>query len=92
MRTQIDLGQRLFGGSARTESRQSPVRHGTAVGASSGGYVSVLFDGSAEPVSIACDGSFAAGQRVSVACADGVYKVISEATVEEIPVSFIEAL
>lgn len=75
MTTNIDRGRKLYG-KAKGGSRASSLRRGVTVGASSGGYVSVLLDGSDEPVTLACGVDLDAGQSVSVMNDGGTYKII----------------
>ena len=83
MATDIDWGRRLFGrprSASRTSSGNSAssLRHGVTTAASSDGYVSVLLDGSVDPVTLACRGSFSKGERVSVANDGGVYSIVND--------------
>ena len=82
----IDLAKSLAGVSRPTGFSRSgvggvtgasDVRHGTAQADSSGGSVSVLMDGSSEPVTLACVTPVRSGQRVSVVYQGGVYKVVA---------------
>ena len=77
MTTNIDWGRRLFG-RAKGKTRASSLRYGVTTTASSDGYVSVLLDGSADPVTLKCRGSFAEGERVSVANDGGVYSIVND--------------
>ena len=67
------FGEEMVGG----WSSPSTVRYGTAGSDSSGGKVSVVLDGSDEPVTLACETPVKSGQRVSVVYQSGTYKVVA---------------
>ena len=77
MATEIDLGRKLFG-KTRGGTRASSLRRGVTASSSNDGYVSVLLDGSADPVTLKCRGSFSEGERVSVANDGGVYSIVND--------------
>lgn len=97
MGNEIDLGQRLFGAYGKTaQAASSAIRRGTVVAASSGGYVEVLFDESADPVLIFCEGEYAEGQRMDVVYIDGEYAIMGGGgsngvdSVEKLPDGYVE--
>lgn len=76
MTTNIDWGRKLFG--KPKADKAARLRHGVTASASSDGYVSVLLDGSEEPVTLACSGSFDAGQSVYVVNDGGSYAIMGD--------------
>jgi hypothetical protein len=76
MTTNIDWGRKLFG--KPKADKAARLRHGVTASASSEGYVDVLLDGSEEPVTLACSGSFDAGQSVYVVNDGGSYAIMGD--------------
>ena len=76
MTTNIDWGRKLFG--KPKADKAARLRHGVTASASSEGYVSVLLDGSDEPVTLACKGDLEAGQSVYVVNDGGVYSIMGD--------------
>jgi hypothetical protein len=76
MTTNIDWGRKLFG--KPKADKAARLRHGVTASASSEGYVDVLLDGSDEPVTLACSGSFDVGQSVYVVYDGGSYAIMGD--------------
>jgi hypothetical protein len=77
MTTNIDWGRKLFG--KPKADKAARLRHGMTASASTNGYVDILLDGSDEPVTLACSGSFDAGQSVYVVNDGGSYAIMGDA-------------
>ena len=98
MTTLLDLSKRIYGKergfakqSVGSRGQLADVRHGIARSASEGGYVTVLMDGSEEPVEVVCEVPVAEGQRVTIMSRSGTYKVVSVGQIVEIAQNASEA-